>query len=140
MKPLHLAVASLILSLPLSAAAAELAINPGMWETTMTRTNPMTGEPTTETTQKCVKQTSFNPSSMMKDAEGCELLQDEVVNGDTLNFRMECTVPQGGAVSVDGQYQTDGQTGKGNMNMEMNMGGMKMDMKMDWTAKRIGDC
>lgn len=139
MKSVRLAVASLVLSMPLAVVAAELPINPGMWETTMTRTDPLTGEPKTETTTKCVEQTSFNPSSLMQDAQGCELLEDEL-NGDTLNFRMECSMPQGAAISVIGEYQTDGQTGQGNMDMKMNMGEMKMDMKMNWTAKRVGDC
>ena len=138
MKLKSLAAVSLSLTLPLAASAAELEINPGLWETTMTRTNPMTGEPTTETTQECVKQTSFNPSDMMQAAEGCKLLKDEQ-NGDTLSFRMECNL-QGSTATVDGQFQTDGQTGKGNMDMTMNMGEMNMTMNMNWTSKRLGDC
>lgn len=130
--------ASMLLVLPLAANAAELKINPGLWETTMTRTNPMTGEPTTETTEECVKQTSFNPSDMMQGAEGCELVKDEL-NGDTLLFRMECNM-QGSKATVDGQFQTDGQTGKGNMDMTMNMGEMNMTMNMKWTSRRLGDC
>lgn len=133
-----LALACALLVLPFAASAAELELNPGLWETTMTRTNPMTGEPTTETTTECVRETSFNPSDMMQDAEGCELVKDEL-NGDTLTYRMECNM-QGTQATIDGQFQTDGQTGKGNMDMKMNMGEMKMNMKMDWTAKRVGDC
>lgn len=139
MKPVRIAAVSLLLSVSIPAGAAELAINPGLWETTMTRTNPMTGDPTTETSTKCVKQTSFSPSSMMKDAQGCDLVNEEL-NGDTLTFRMECTMPQGAMAAVDGKFQTDGQTGQGNMDMNMNMGEMKMNMSMNWTTKRIGDC
>ena len=135
----RLIVVALLFAVPFYAGGAELEINPGMWETTMTRTNPLTGEPKTETKTECVKQTSFNPSSMMQDAQGCDMVRDEL-NGDTLNFRMECSMPQGARVTVDGQYQTDGQTGQGNMDMNMNMGEMKMNMKAEWTARRIGDC
>lgn len=138
MKSKCLAIVSIFVVLPFAAGAAELEINPGIWETTMTRTNPMTGEETTETSTDCVKETSFNPSSMMKEAEGCELVRDEL-NGDTLSFRMECNM-QGSRTTVDGMFQTDGQTGKGNMDMSMKMGEMDMDMNMNWTAKRIGDC
>lgn len=138
MKFKSLAVVSVSLVLPLAASASELAINPGLWKTTMTRTNPMTGEPTTETTTECVKQTSFNPSSMVQDAQGCELVKDEL-NGDTLNFRMECNM-QGQKATMDGMFQTDGKTGKGNMDMKMNMGEINMKMNMKWTAERIGDC
>lgn len=133
-----LALACAVLVVPFAAGAAELELNPGLWETTMTRTNPMTGEPTTETNTECVKETSFNPSDMMQDAEGCELVKDEL-NGDTLTYRMECDM-QGTQATVDGMFQTDGQTGKGNMDMKMSMGEMDMNMKMDWTAKRVGDC
>jgi len=133
-----LTAAAALLMLPLAANAAELAINPGLWETTMTRTNPMTGDPTTETTTECVKQTSFNPSDMVKEAKGCELVKDEL-NGDTLEFRMECNV-QGSKATMDGRFQTDGQTGNGNMDMVMKMGEMNMTMNMEWTSKRIGDC
>lgn len=133
-----LALACAVLVVPFAAGAAELELNPGLWETTMTRTNPMTGEPTTETNTECVKETSFNPSDMMQDAQGCELVKDEL-NGDTLTYRMECDM-QGTQATVDGMFQTDGQTGKGNMDMQMSMGEMDMTMKMDWTAKRVGDC
>lgn len=138
MKSKCLALAGALLVLPITAGAAELEINPGLWETTMTRTNPMTGAPTTETTTECVRQTSFNPSDVMKEAEGCNLVKDELT-GDTLTFRMECNM-QGSQATVDGMFQSDGQTGKGNMDMNMNMGEMKMSMNMNWTSKRIGDC
>lgn len=133
-----LAVSCTLLLLPFTASAVEVPIKPGLWETTMTRTNPMTGDPTTETTQECIKQNSFSPSEMMKNAEGCELI-DENLDGSTLTFQMECSM-QGSKATVDGTFQTEGDTGKGNMTMEMNMGEMSMDMEMDWTSKRLGDC
>jgi len=133
-----LVVAALI-SLPtITVGAAEIEFNPGQWETTMTRTNPMTGEPSTETRTECVKERKFNPASMMQGAEGCDLVKDSL-DGDTLSFQMECDM-QGGKASIIGQFQTDGETGKGNMDMSVNAGGMNMKMEMDWTARRIGDC
>lgn len=139
MKSRITAIAASLLLLPLVSGAAELPINPGEWEITMTRTNPMTGEPTTETNIECVKEESFKPSSVMQEDERCELLEDEV-NGDTLTYRMECSMEQGMTATVDGEFQTDGQTGSGNMDMNMNMGEMQMNMKMEWTSKRLGDC
>lgn len=138
MKSKYAVLLSTVLVLPYAAGAAELEINPGLWETTMTRTNPMTGDPTTETTKECVKATSFNPSDMMENAQGCELVKDEL-NGNTLSFTMECNM-QGSQAVVDGMFQTDGQTGNGNMDMTMSMGEMNMSMKMNWTSKRLGDC
>lgn len=124
---------------PLAGHAASLTINPGMWETTMTRTNPMTGTPTTETSKECVTEQSFDPREMMQDAQGCQLTEENL-SGDTLTFAMACTVEGAGSADIKGRFQTDGQTGNGAMNMSMNMGGMTMSMDMNWTARRLGDC
>ena len=124
---------------PMPAAAASISLNPGLWETTMTRTNPMTGAPTTETTTECVTDKSFDPREMMKDAGGCTLT-DESLDGDTLTFGMSCDVEGGGNATIAGRFQTDGSTGNGEMTMNMNMGGMSMAMDMNWTARRLGDC
>lgn len=134
----RLAFATLIFLAALTTGAAEIEFNPGRWETIMTRTNPMTGDPITETRTECVKERKFDPTSMMQGTEGCDLLKDSL-DGDTLSFQMECNM-QGGQASIEGQFQTDGETGKGNMDMSVNAGGMKMNMKMNWTAKRVGDC
>lgn len=128
----------LVCTLPLAAVAAELAINPGLWETTMTRTNPMTGDPITETNTECVKETRFDPNSMLEGTDGCRLV-DENLSGDTLTFRMECNM-QGSEALIDGSFQTDGQTGRGNMDMKIQSGDVNMSMNMNWTANRIGDC
>lgn len=137
MKPTYLCTLMLC-ALPFAAPAAELTINPGLWETTMTRTDPMTGQPVTETRSECVTDTKFNPGRMMQGTEGCELTEDEL-KGDTLTFSMRCSM-QGSEAVIDGLYQADDHSGKGNMDMTINAGGMNMKMNMNWTAKRIGDC
>ena len=104
----------------------------------MTRTNPMTGEPITETRSECVKESKFNPASMMQGTQGCDLTEDNL-DGDTLHFQMACDM-EGGKALIEGQFQTDGETGKGNMDMSVNAGGMNMKMNMNWTARRTGDC
>ena len=114
----RLLVAAALSTSAITAGAAEIQFNPGQWETTMTRTNPMTGEPITETRTEWIK---------------------DDLDGDTLMFQMECGV-QGGSAMIDGQFQTDGETGKGNMDMTVNAGGMNMQMNMNWTARRLGDC
>ncbi len=135
---LTLAIAPL-LAQPLTAAAASLELNPGLWETTMTRTNPMTGTPVTETTTECMKEKSFDPREMMQGAQGCNLV-DENLSGDTLTFNMTCNMEGGAAGEIRGRFQTDGQTGSGEMVMNMSMGQVTMSMDMNWTAKRLGDC
>lgn len=138
MKINKLLILAILCALPISVFAAEVDIIPGMWETTMTRTNSMTGQPITETNTECVKETKFDPSSMLEGTDGCQLV-DEDLSGDTLTFKMECNM-QGSQASIDGMFQADGQTGRGNMDMTVNAGGMSMSMNMNWKANRIGDC
>ena len=104
----------------------------------MVRTSPMTSQSITETRTECVKETKFDPGKLLQDAEGCSLIDDDL-NGDTLTFRMECNM-QAARALVEGTFSTDGQTGSGNMDMEVNTGGMNMTMNMNWTATRLGDC
>ncbi|MCZ7598842.1 MAG: DUF3617 family protein [Gammaproteobacteria bacterium] len=84
---------------------------PGDVETTMTRTNPMTGTPTTETSTECVTEQSFDPREMMQDARGCQLTEENL-SGDTLTFAMACTVEGAGSADIKGPLpdrRTDGQ-------------------------------
>ena len=138
MTPKYLLLAKMLCTLPITATAAELAINPGLWETTLTRTSPLTTQSVTETKTECVKETKFDPGKMVQDADACKLIEDNLT-GDTLTFRMECNV-QGAQAAVDGTFRTDGQTGSGNMDMKVDAAGMKMTMNMNWTANRLGDC
>lgn len=138
MKMIKLLTMALICALPISASAAELAINSGLWETTMTRTDPMTGQPVTETNTECVTETKFDPSSMLEGTDGCQLVEEDL-SGETLTFKMECNM-QGAQAFIDGTFQTDGQTGQGNMDMTVNANGMNMSMNMNWKANRLGDC
>ncbi|MDJ0957522.1 MAG: DUF3617 family protein [Arenicellales bacterium] len=134
----YLILAKLLYVVPIVGMAAELAINPGLWETTMTRTSPMTTQSITETRTECVKETKFDPGKLLQDAQGCTLIDDNL-NGDTLSFRMECNMNRAQAF-VEGTFSTDGQTGSGNMDMKVNAGGMNMTMNMNWIATRLGDC
>lgn len=120
------------------ASAAELKILPGIWKTVVTRTSPMTEGPTTETSTECVEEDTFNPTRMMRGIQGCELVSESLVD-TTLHYKMACTHSDA-IVTIEGFYQTDGSTGKGNMDMKMNMAGVKVDMNMHWAGKRIGDC
>ena len=121
-----------------AVTAAEIELNPGLWETTMTRTNPMTGQPVTETKTECIKDKKFDPAGMMQGTEGCNLVDDNL-DGNTLTYRMECNM-QGSLSTIDGKFQTDGQTGNGKMDISINAGGMQMKMEMNWVSKRVGEC
>lgn len=104
----------------------------------MTRTGPFGAGPVTETTSKCVTETSFDPASMMDSATGCSLAQNDI-DGNTLTFEMACDM-QGAQATMSGMYETDGQTGKGGMEVQVDAAGMDMSMEMSWTTRRAGDC
>ncbi|NVJ51349.1 MAG: DUF3617 family protein [Gammaproteobacteria bacterium] len=133
-------IALTALTLSGAVMAAELPIKPGMWETTTTTSGmaALMGKDGTETTQECVKERSINTKEFMQNADDCKVTQDKV-SGNTLSFAMECTT-RGIATTAKGEVTSDGDTGKGKMEMTMNMGGQKQSFSMSWTAKRVGDC
>ena len=119
------------------AHADSLPIKPGLWESTMTSTNSMTGTQTKTSTQ-CMTEDEWNPQSMMEEVQGCTLTESSL-SGNTLTFSMSCDI-QGAESTVSGVYSTQGDTGEGTMNMEMSFGGQVMTMEATFVANRLGDC
>lgn len=120
------------------AGADALPVNSGLWEVTNARNSPFTGQVESETTQECILQDEFDPASSMGDQEGCEITESNL-DGDTLTFSMSCSM-QGGAATMHGVYQSDGNSGKGTTNMEYSFGGKTMKSEGSWVARRLGDC
>ena len=119
-------------------SAAELTLKPGLWETTMTSTNPMMAKPMTQTSKECLTGGTMNPESLVRDVEDCKLL-DSAVKGDTLSFSMECNM-QGNKALITGSFQTSGDTASSNVDMDIEAAGMKMNINMKSEGKRLGDC
>ena len=133
---LHVVIASACL-VSVSAYAETLKLKPGLWETTVVSTNSFTGT-TTQTETECVVEQEFDPRTMFKDAQGCELLDDNL-QGNTLTYSLVCNV-QGTQATIEGVYTTEGDVGSGSMNMEMSFGNQTMTMENSFDARRIGDC
>ena len=138
MKPRTVMLVLIALAATSTAFAQGLPFNPGLWETTATGTDPITGQPTTETRQECLESNEFDPRSLMEDIEGCEVT-DQTVSGDTLTFVMTCN-QEGGTGTIQGQFQTDGETGTGKMRMSFSSGGQTMNFESASTSKRLGEC
>ena len=117
--------------------AASLMIKPGMWETTMTTSSSMTGT-TTRSISECRAEEKFDPTSMVENAKGCELVENEL-SGNTLTYTMNCDV-DGGQGIMRGMYEIDGDQGHGRMDMEFSFGGQTMVIENSFTARRLGDC
>ncbi|AOE50371.1 DUF3617 domain-containing protein [Kangiella sediminilitoris] len=126
------------LTVSFSALSEGLEINPGLWETTMTRTNPISGDNVTQTTKECIKEKTIDPSDLVQEMEGCKLTHNDLV-GNTLDFAMECS-SEGVTSSISGNYEANDNEGEGSMDIAMNMMGQVMEMNMSWTSKRLGEC
>ena len=120
-----------------SAHADALRLKPGLWETTVTSTNSFTGT-TTQTDTECVVEQEFDPRTMFKDAQGCEVVNSSL-EGNTLTYSLVCNV-EGTQATINGLYTADGDVGGGSMNMEMSFSGQTMTMESSFDARRIGDC
>jgi hypothetical protein len=133
---MHAATALSLLGLLLvgfgSGARAEgLAIKDGLWETTMQ--NPMTGE---RVSRECLKGTTLDPKTMLQGQDDCTMTEQNL-DGNTLTFTMTCA---GAAGTAEGRMFVDGDQGGGEMHMNFDVGGRKMDMTLTWDAVRVGDC
>ena len=117
--------------------AASLLIKPGMWETTMTTSSSMTGT-TTRSISECRVEEKFDPTAMVENAKGCDLVENEL-SGNTLTYTMNCDV-EGGEGILRGVYEINGDQGQGRMDMELSFGGQTMVIENSFTARRLGDC
>jgi hypothetical protein len=133
---MHAATALSLLGLLLvgfgSGARAEgLAIKDGLWETTMQ--NPMTGE---RVSRECLKGTTLDPKTMLQGQDDCTMTEQNL-DGNTLTFTMTCAEAAG---TAEGRMFVDGDQGGGEIHMNFDVGGRKMDMTLTWDAVRVGDC
>ena len=140
MKKRWIPVAGLLLMLSFQVGAEGLTLTPGLWEIQSTTTSFMTAQPVTRQDTECIKEAkTIDPANMMSDGLDCDILEN-ALDGDTLNFRMSCTMQGQAQATAVGRFQTDGETSNMDMSITFNMGGTDMTMKMQSTGKRVGDC
>lgn len=136
----NIAALSLFMAASHAVTWAEgLPITPGMWETTTTTENSVTGN-RTDTRKDCIKESVIDPSSQMQGMPKDQCQMNTKVDGNTMNYDMVCTPPQGGKMNFSGSMTVDGDSMQGSMQMEGNMVGQSMTMRMKSTGKRLGDC
>jgi hypothetical protein len=127
---------------PLRAEGPRL--EPGKWEFTTTSDVPMRKEPKVTTTTKCItkEDAEKDPLAEMVEEGKCTVLSREI-DGDAIDFEIECEGSMGMSSRGKGHFQADGTTASGTMEMSMKMpgfGGSGMKMTQKWEGKRIGDC
>ena len=72
----------------------------------------------------------------MQSQQDCKMTE-QALDGNTLTFTMVCADGNG---TAQGRMFTDGDKGGGEMTMQFDMNGQKMDLTMTWDATRVGDC
>jgi hypothetical protein len=119
--------------------AEGVAVNPGLWEMTMTMQMPMLAAPQERTYTDCVKETELNPEKFqMEQDSGCSV-DDVNLDGDTISWSMACDGPMG-PTTGQWSFTSDGDNVHGNGNMTANISGQPMEFTMTWTGSRLGDC
>ncbi len=138
MKPTTLSLAIVVWTIAFSVSADSLPLNPGLWESTTTNFNPMTGQRESESNIECKEENNFDPESMTEQGSGCEITRS-VLDGDTLEFTMLCKMDIG-EMTMNGIYTSDGDSADGTMEVEASFGGQVFNSIGTYSAKRIGDC
>lgn len=132
------ALLTLLVLIATPAVAGSLEVKTGKWETTTITTNSMMPEPVETTTTSCIEQGTYDPEDMMEGADDCDVKQS-VIDDNTMNFEMTCLI-EGTESTVKGSFHSEGETGKGNMDMSMMMGAMEMTVSTKWTSRYTGPC
>ena len=133
---LGLAVAALLSA---AAGAANLNVEPGLWEATWTINNPLNGQQVSDRRTQCIREREFNPQTLLRQAQGCRVVSEDQ-RGNEVHFVLACAVQNGASTKVEGRFQNDGTSGKGRLRTEMQMGGMAMNLDTDVTTRRLGPC
>ncbi len=125
---------AIICSITGIANAADINMNPGLWEWTATinmPNAPMQIPPTVN--RKCLTSKDLVPEAR-KPGQKCSI-KDLKTSRDRVTWAMTCTTPQGPIAST-GEMNYQGNTANGAV--KINTQGMLMTSKM--SGKRIGPC
>lgn len=136
---LLLAVFAMFVALPSVAFAADaLQIEPGKWKTRTTMKSTMSPEPRVTERTECVTEGEWDPDTFMQDSNGCTFT-DVKSSAQRLQWKVTCNT-QGGQMSGDADYRSQGDRVEGEMRMDMDAGAMQITMDFAFEGTRLGDC
>jgi hypothetical protein len=130
-------VVGLVLSVPLWAVD-EFVVPGGQWRTMVSTSGSFMPTPVTRTHTECRQETTFDPTQMMQKAGECSLV-DQTVEGNELVFSLRCRT-EAGELTGTGQYQLEGERVQGSMDLQMNAAGQALQMRIEFSGERLGDC
>ena len=114
-------------------------MTPGKWEMKMTMQMSMLPAPQVRTYTECIEEDELSPESFETDENSPCTPSDFEIDGNTARWSISCPGPAG-EMTGNWEFTSDEDTVTGNGSMSANMGGMTMEMNMDWDGKRVGDC
>jgi hypothetical protein len=123
------------------AHAASPNMRDGMWE--ITTKMEMTGRSDVATPQQTVrhcltKQDVADPRRSTPSADSRCKMTDYKLAGNTATWKMACEGQ--GAMTGAGTITYSGDSYSGNQTMAMKQGSQVMNMKMNYSGRRVGDC
>jgi len=130
----------LLVAFPLTASADGFKVTPGKYETTSTMKMPMMPNGMQRTIQNCVTPEEANRSAedLAADMAGegsCSATNVEE-SATSISFKFSCT--GGDMGNMKGSYEMKGSGGS--FTFKGKMSGDAMEMSVEGTSKRIGDC
>jgi len=136
-------IAACALPLAQHAGAQDPNINPGMWETASTVTiqsEQFPIPPRTDSSRDCVTAEDIaEGQAFLDDNEDCEFTGKDV-RSDGMDYAMVCESPDGGTVTMTASMRFDGDSMSGNIEGEIESPMGAMQMRVEMTGERIGDC
>ncbi len=123
----------------LAMADDSVSIEPGLWEVSTTMTSSMFPQPRVQTQQECIKDSQISPQDLTPSDGGECSMTETNVSGNTLSWSMTCNTP-GGAMNGQGSFESKGNSGSGDMKMNMTVEGQSFSMDMIWKGRRVGSC
>jgi hypothetical protein len=122
-----------------SVLAEGVPITPGKWEMTMTVEMSMLPAPQVKTSTECIEESELTPESFNMDENSPCDLADFEIDGKTVRWRLSCPTPSGN-MTGNWEFTSDDDSVVGTGSMSADMGGMAMEVNMDWKGVRLGDC
>ncbi|MCC5797006.1 MAG: DUF3617 family protein [Methylophaga sp.] len=141
----RLSLYSLCLATNCFFAAAVMAdtpnLAPGLWTHTTTSTieGPVSFPAQTETHQECLKQDDLDKGLDLLDLPDDCAVSKADISHDRMDFAMQCNV-EGMQAKFTGHATFHGNRMQGQMSSDMDTPMGKMQMNMNYTAERVGDC
>lgn len=131
-----------VLSLGQPALAQEKPnLTPGLWsyDTTITTQGPMQIPPQHDTREQCFTQADLdNGEAALEIPESCTISRKDIQH-DRVDYAARCDM-QGMVTTFEGFADFNGDKLNGEMRSEMQTPVGKLNMLMEYSADRLGDC